>query len=557
MWQLSETDRRHDRGAAALGIPCVGGNVSLYNESSRQRHRPDAGHRRARHGRSARPSPARACAWSTAAASCSSAPTDPELSGSEWAATQGHRGRGTLPRSTWTRSRSRPRCPRARRRPDWCSAPTTSSRAASPSRWPRWPSRSGVGFTAARLPDHADLFAESAGRAVLCVDPEQLRVVLDVLEAHGRGALPHRGRRRRPHDGQGSVRPGRRRAPFAAGATASLTRSGPAPPRGDGRSVRTEPVRQPAPRQPSHRGDRLVPSPGRPVDRSWSGSRTSPPAPQPSAEAEQLDDLAALGLTHDGPVVRQSERTDVVRRGPRPPRDAGMTYPCFCSPPRDPTGDRAGVRGAPRTRRPTVPTRAPVGTSPTPNGRTVWPSGRPAALRLRAGGQTVGFVDRFVGRRPPRRRRLRAEPGRRARLVQPRRRGGRRGPERRPGRARRRPGGHHASPDPAATPARPPDTGVRPRSAGARPRRRAARQAPRCGFPHRSGAAGGRAERPARPTGPVDRRREPGSRRRAGRERSGPGRAIRPRPAAARPGPTFDTLVADFTTASMPAGDGD
>jgi phosphoribosylformylglycinamidine synthase len=48
--------------------------------------------------------------------------------------------------------------------------------------------RSGVGFTAARLADHRDLFSESSGRAVLCVDPEQLRVVLDVLEARG---VPH------------------------------------------------------------------------------------------------------------------------------------------------------------------------------------------------------------------------------------------------------------------------------------------------------------------------------------------------------------------------------
>ena len=42
----------------AFGIPVVGGNVSLYNESRRPRHRPDAGRRPARRGRPARPPPA-------------------------------------------------------------------------------------------------------------------------------------------------------------------------------------------------------------------------------------------------------------------------------------------------------------------------------------------------------------------------------------------------------------------------------------------------------------------------------------------------------------------
>ena len=44
---------------------------------------------------------------------------------------------------------------------------------------------SGVGATIARIADHVDLFSESAGRAVLCVAPDRVRAVLDVLEAHG------------------------------------------------------------------------------------------------------------------------------------------------------------------------------------------------------------------------------------------------------------------------------------------------------------------------------------------------------------------------------------
>ncbi|CAN5453780.1 tRNA glutamyl-Q(34) synthetase GluQRS [soil metagenome] len=48
-------------------------------------------------------------------------------------------------------------------------------------------------------------------------------------------------------------------------------------------------------------------------------------------EASQLADLAALGLDHDGEVVRQSDRFD--RYGDAIDRlaDAGLTYPCYCT----------------------------------------------------------------------------------------------------------------------------------------------------------------------------------------------------------------------------------
>ncbi len=42
--------------------------------------------------------------------------------------------------------------------------------------------RSDVGFTAARLHSHVDLFSESPSRVVLCVDPDRLTPVLNVLE---------------------------------------------------------------------------------------------------------------------------------------------------------------------------------------------------------------------------------------------------------------------------------------------------------------------------------------------------------------------------------------
>ena len=48
MWQLSEAVDGMAEACLALGLPVIGGNVSLYNESCGARHRPHPGHRRAR-----------------------------------------------------------------------------------------------------------------------------------------------------------------------------------------------------------------------------------------------------------------------------------------------------------------------------------------------------------------------------------------------------------------------------------------------------------------------------------------------------------------------------
>lgn len=48
-------------------------------------------------------------------------------------------------------------------------------------------------------------------------------------------------------------------------------------------------------------------------------------------ERAQLADLAALGLDHDGPVVRQSERFDLYREAIARLGDLGLTYPCYCT----------------------------------------------------------------------------------------------------------------------------------------------------------------------------------------------------------------------------------
>ncbi len=109
------------------------------------------------------------------------------------------------------------------------------------------------------------------------------------------------------------------------------------------------------------------------------------------AEA-QLADLSALGLDWDGPVVRQSERSELYAQALAQLDHAGLLYRCWCT--------RAEVRDAVSA----------------PHGATVdggYPgtcrdlaaaqmaareaTGRPAALRVRAGAELVRFDDRASG----------------------------------------------------------------------------------------------------------------------------------------------------------------
>ncbi len=59
MWQLSEAIDGMAEACRAFGIPVIGGNVSLYNESLGSDIDPTPGHRDARRGRPPRPAPAR------------------------------------------------------------------------------------------------------------------------------------------------------------------------------------------------------------------------------------------------------------------------------------------------------------------------------------------------------------------------------------------------------------------------------------------------------------------------------------------------------------------
>jgi glutamyl-tRNA synthetase len=120
------------------------------------------------------------------------------------------------------------------------------------------------------------------------------------------------------------------------------------------------------------------------------------------AEAEQLRDLAAIGVTWDGDAVRQTDRGPLYTAAISSLRAAGLTYECFCT--------RREIQEAPSA--PHAPQGAYPGTC-----RNLDPaelefkrSTRPAAVRLRAEvaeytvhdvlhGTYTGVVDDFVLRR--------------------------------------------------------------------------------------------------------------------------------------------------------------
>ena len=184
MWQLSESVDGMTEALDAFGVPCIGGNVSLYNESR---------------GRDIDPTPVvgllgivepltrrpPGAGLVEGGRLLLVGSTVDELSGSYWAANQGHRGRGSLPALDLEAVDRTAAAIRELVHAGLLQGAHDVSRGGVGLALAEMAVRSGVGFTAARISDHVALFSESAGRAVLCVDPEQLTAVLDVLEANG------------------------------------------------------------------------------------------------------------------------------------------------------------------------------------------------------------------------------------------------------------------------------------------------------------------------------------------------------------------------------------
>jgi glutamyl-tRNA synthetase len=109
-------------------------------------------------------------------------------------------------------------------------------------------------------------------------------------------------------------------------------------------------------------------------------------------EHAQLADLAALGLHHDGVVVRQSERFDRYEAAIAHLRDQGLVYECYCT--------RAEIRSAASAPHGPLPEGAYPGTCrdlADDERAERRAAGRRPALRLRTHGETVAFVDERLG----------------------------------------------------------------------------------------------------------------------------------------------------------------
>jgi glutamyl-tRNA synthetase len=113
---------------------------------------------------------------------------------------------------------------------------------------------------------------------------------------------------------------------------------------------------------------------------------------RPEHEAGQIADLAAIGLDWDGEIVHQSERTELYREVLERLQGDGRVYPCWCT--------RAEIRAAAEA------PHGPLleGTYPGTCRRLSEAeraererSGRPAAVRLDAGGVEISFHDELHG----------------------------------------------------------------------------------------------------------------------------------------------------------------
>ena len=117
-----------------------------------------------------------------------------------------------------------------------------------------------------------------------------------------------------------------------------------------------------------------------------------PASRRPGVAEGQVRDLTLLGLDWDGSIVRQSEHLERMHDAIAQLDDAGLVYPCYCS--------RREVLEAATAPHGPVPDGAYPGTCRDLTARqraARQAQGRPAALRLRAGGEAVTIVDRHHG----------------------------------------------------------------------------------------------------------------------------------------------------------------
>jgi phosphoribosylformylglycinamidine synthase len=183
MWQLSEAIDGMSEACRALGLPVIGGNVSLYNESR---------------GADIDPTPVigmlglvdRLDRRPPGAGLVDGGRlvlvgvTQPELSGSAWARARGHRG-GRLPALDLAFHTQVAAVVRTLVQGGLVAGAHDVGAGGIGLALAEMAVRSGIGFQAARIHGAAELFSESPSRVVLCVAPDRLTAVLNVLDDAG------------------------------------------------------------------------------------------------------------------------------------------------------------------------------------------------------------------------------------------------------------------------------------------------------------------------------------------------------------------------------------
>ena len=181
MWQLSEAIDGMTEACEAFGVPVVGGNVSLYNESS---------------GADIDPTPVvgllglvddldrqpPGVGLVDGGRLLLLGATDPVLGGSTWAAAHGHRGAGPLAALDLQAVSAVAGLVRGLVIDGVVAGVHDVAAGGLGGSLGELAVRSGIGVTVARIPDHAALFSESVGRALVCVDAD------DVAEIERRAA---------------------------------------------------------------------------------------------------------------------------------------------------------------------------------------------------------------------------------------------------------------------------------------------------------------------------------------------------------------------------------
>jgi phosphoribosylformylglycinamidine synthase len=184
MWQLSETVDGMSEALTSFGIPCVGGNVSLYNES-----------------RGADIDPTPIIGVLGVVDRLERRPPEPRfvegghllvvgeapagLSGSLWASIHGSRREGELRPLDMKAVSATAAALRELVADGMVLGSHDVAQGGLGLALAEMAALSGIGASVARIADHHELFCEAPGRAVLCVGADRVREVLDRLDSAG------------------------------------------------------------------------------------------------------------------------------------------------------------------------------------------------------------------------------------------------------------------------------------------------------------------------------------------------------------------------------------